>query len=226
MDQAERAPRRTVLEIACGPDRAMDALHKRRCAVGAARFYEWKRTDKRTKFPYPIGLKNGATSFIGACSKQPPSTAPTPSRCSPPAQTPRCSPSATAFLSFCAGRTCGDGSSQVRSRLRGRGKICQPFDTAEMVAWPVSSLVNSATNDVPACAQPVAEPPLPLKDYCLFGHAPGRRSATSRLTDPCGPAGPVQCGTASSILAPCSPSPSSLLCSRSWSPPIPTEVAA
>ena len=36
-----------------------EAFKKRRCLVPADAFYEWQRIDKKTKYPFAIGLKSG-----------------------------------------------------------------------------------------------------------------------------------------------------------------------
>jgi len=136
-----------------------DAVQKRRCAVAADGFYEWKRPDERPRIPYHICLKNGAAFFLAGLYE---------------AADDNLSES-YALLTTGPNLVMQPIHDRMPVFLREEGlrrwlepgpispqearEICQPLDPEEMVAWPVSPVVNSAKNDSPSCAQPVAEPP-------------------------------------------------------------------
>lgn len=149
-----------------------EAVQQRRCAVGADGFYEWKRPDVRTRIPYHISLKNGATFFIAGLFEA----------------SDEARPETYALLTTGPNSVMQPIHDRMPVILREQDlqrwlkpgpispeearEICQPFEAAEMVAWPVSPLVNSAKNDEPACAQAVSEPPFSSQGLLPFeGHA-------------------------------------------------------
>lgn len=134
------------------------SVQQRRCVVPADGFYEWKRVSEKLKIPHYIGFKNRRPFFIGGIYE-----AATEMR-----------PETYAML------TCGPNAlmepihdrmpvilhGEALQRWLRPGLItpeeinatCVPCSPAEMVTWPVSSIVNSPKNDGPECVIPITIP--------------------------------------------------------------------
>lgn len=140
------------------------ALKERRCLVPADGFFEWKRDAKgRAKQAYFFQRKEGAAYFMaglywGADDEQPDryivlTTAPNellePIHDRMPV-----------ILDDAAAKRWVDTSTSGEDARA----LCKTYPAGEMVAHPVSSVVNSAKNDVPECVLPVMVTPDPPVD--------------------------------------------------------------
>lgn len=137
-----------------------ESVQHRRCAVPADGFYEWKRLDARTRAPFHIGLKAGAPFFMAGLYA--------------PGTDTR--PETYCLLTTGPNAIMGPIHDRMPVILTGENlmrwlrpgplpagearALCQPYDPAGMVAWPVSSLVSKVANDGPECVEPVAPPEL------------------------------------------------------------------
>lgn len=136
------------------------AYKKQRCLIPATGFYEWRRNrDGRTKTPMHIALKSGAPfAFAGLWDVW---HAPTGERI------PSCTiittepndlmapihnrmPVILPADGYDAWLDPGD-----RTDLR---DLLVPYPAREMIAHPVSTLVNSPRNDIPDCLNPASPP--------------------------------------------------------------------
>lgn len=140
-----------------------DAFARRRCLIPATGFYEWQRTGARKRRPWLFSLASGRPfAFAGLWE--------------PPARegaSPTC-----AILTTDP----NDVTREVHDRMpvilppEGYDRwldpkpgaavalrpLLVPFPAAAMAARPVSTAVNNARFDDPACLDPEQQPPLPL----------------------------------------------------------------
>lgn len=161
-DKSEKpkiAPINARSEEMMGKPTFKQAVQKRRCAVPADGFYEWKRPDEKTKIPHLIGLKGRKPFLIAGIYEAASETRPE-----------------TYALLTCA-------PNQLMAKIHDRmpviltesslkrwlapgaitpeevAKVCVPFAAEHMAAIQVSAVVNSARNDVPECVLPVMQQP-------------------------------------------------------------------
>ncbi len=148
-------------ETACDKPSFKRAFEKRRCLVLADGFYEWKRDEAaKARFPYRIRLKGGgpfAMAGLWERWKGPDgrelktftilTTRANEAVCGLHDRMP-------VILrpedeqSWLSGET-----SQERCRA-----LCEPFPAEQLELYPVSAIVNSPKNDVPACVEPLTTP--------------------------------------------------------------------
>jgi putative SOS response-associated peptidase YedK len=133
------------------------ALQKRRCLVLTDGFYEWRKEGKQ-KTPLFIALKSHEPfAFAGLWETWKSSTGEVIHSCTIITTTPNALMESIhnrmpVILPRAAeepwlDRTVEDPQSLLR--------LLTPYPTEEMVAYPVSQLVNSPRNDTPACIEPV-----------------------------------------------------------------------
>lgn len=133
-----------------------NAFNKRRCVIFTDGFYEWRRSGK-TKTPYFIHLKSGKPfAFAGLWERwdkesEPLETATivttTPNELMKPIHNRM-----PVILD----------SDMMEKWMAPMDKkellaLLQPFDSAQMEAYEVSTIVNNPANDVPDCIQPVSD---------------------------------------------------------------------
>ncbi len=133
------------------------ALQKRRCLVLANGFYEWRKEGKK-KTPLFIALKSQEPfGFAGLWETWKSSTGEVMHSCTIITTTPNALMESIhnrmpvilprAAEEAWLDRTVEDPQSLLR--------LLAPYPAEEMVAYPVSQLVNSPRNDTPACIEPV-----------------------------------------------------------------------
>lgn len=131
----------------------------RRCAILADGFYEWRRTDARTKQPWFIGLR-GELPFAFAGIFEEGDEGTPGGFCilttAPNDLVGRIHDRMPVILDpAAAGQwVAGDSISEADFTA-----MTRPFPAAEMVAWPVATLVNSPRNDIAECSAPLASSP-------------------------------------------------------------------
>lgn len=131
---------------------------EKRCLVLADGFYEWEKTDKKNKVPYRFVLKNRQLfAFAGLWDVWK-------------------TPEGDTLLSFTIITT---RANELMERIHDRmpvilnekdeakwldpefkdtdklSSLLQPYPSEQMVAYKVSTIVNSPQNDTPACIKPV-----------------------------------------------------------------------
>lgn len=157
-DRSEKpkiAPLNARSEEMMGKPTFRQPVQKRRCAVPADGFYEWRRPDEKTKIPHLISLKDRAPFFFAglyedATAIRPETYALLTCRANdlvapindrmPVILTPDTLP-----RWLCPGPITPE---EVAS-------ICVPYDAGAMQAWVVSPLMNNSRNDMPECVVPV-----------------------------------------------------------------------
>jgi putative SOS response-associated peptidase YedK len=133
------------------------ALQKRRCLVLSDGFYEWRKEGKK-KTPLFIALKSQEPfGFAGLWETWKSSTGEVMHSCTIITTTPNTLMESIhnrmpvilprAAEEAWLDRTVEDPQSLLR--------LLAPYPAEEMVAYPVSQLVNSPRNDTPACIEPV-----------------------------------------------------------------------
>jgi putative SOS response-associated peptidase YedK len=133
------------------------ALQKRRCLVLANGFYEWRKEGKK-KTPLFIALKSQEPfGFAGLWETWKSSTGEVMHSCTIITTTPNALMESIhnrmpvilprAAEEAWLDRTVEDPQSLLR--------LLAPYPAEEMVAYPVSQLVNSPRNDTPTCIEPV-----------------------------------------------------------------------
>ena len=133
------------------------ALQKRRCLVLTDGFYEWRKEGKK-KTPLFIALKSQEPfGFAGLWETWKSSTGEVMHSCTIITTTPNTLMESIhnrmpvilprAAEEAWLDRTIEDPQSLLR--------LLAPYPAEEMVAYPVSQLVNSPRNDTPACIEPV-----------------------------------------------------------------------
>src|SRR3990172_2064564 len=131
---------------------------EKRCLVLADGFYEWEKTDKKNKVPYRFVLKNRQPfAFAGLWDVWK-------------------TPEGDTLLSFTIITT---RANELMERIHDRmpvilnekdeakwldpefkdtdklSSLLQPYPSEQMVAYKVSTIVNSPKNDTPSCIEPV-----------------------------------------------------------------------
>lgn len=131
---------------------------EKRCLVLADGYYEWQKTDKKNKVPYRFVLKNRQPfAFAGLWDVWK-------------------TPEGDTLLSFTIITT---RANELMERIHDRmpvilhekdeakwldpefkdteklSSLLQPYPSEQMVAYEVSTIVNSAKNDTPSCIEPV-----------------------------------------------------------------------
>jgi putative SOS response-associated peptidase YedK len=140
-----------------------EAFARRRCLVPATGFYEWQRTHARRRRPWLFALGSGRP-FAFAGLWEPPARDGAPPTCTilttePNDVTRPVHDRMPVILSPGSYAPWLDPRPGDAVALR---PLLAPFPAAAMTARPVSSVVNNARFDDPACLEPEEEPPLPL----------------------------------------------------------------
>jgi len=140
-----------------------EAFARRRCLVPATGFYEWQRTHARRRRPWLFALGSGRP-FAFAGLWEPPVGNDAPATCTilttePNGVTRPVHDRMPVILSPAAYARWLDPSPGDAVALR---LLLAPFPAEAMTARPVSTVVNDARFDGPACLEPEEEPPLPL----------------------------------------------------------------
>lgn len=138
------------------------ALAQSRCAVLADGFYEWRRIDERTKEPWFFGLKDEKPfAFAGIYEED--DAAGNGGFCILTTQ-----PNAVAAKVHDRMPVILDAPTVERWLAPGPldpdtfAGLTAPYPADLMVAWPVTTLVNSPRNDQPECSAPGTCGPSPL----------------------------------------------------------------
>ncbi len=149
------APINARSEEMLGKPTFKQSVQKRRCVVPADGYFEWKRRDERTKTPYLICLKDRRPFFFAgiyeSATEFRPATyalltcAPNPKMAEIHNRMPVILPASAVGAWLKPGPLTPESASA----------FCVPYDSADMQAWAVSSIVNNARNDVPECVEPV-----------------------------------------------------------------------
>ena len=145
-----------------------EPFHKRRCLVPADGFYEWRRVG-RARDPYLMKMRNGRTfAFAGVWDRWG----------SGAARVESCAILTTAANELVAkvhdrmpvvlDRASYDLWLDPEAREEDLQRVLRPFPAADMVAYPVSSRVNSTAVDDAECETRVAEPPPAPVQTTLF----------------------------------------------------------
>jgi putative SOS response-associated peptidase YedK len=132
------------------------SVASRRCAILADGFYEWQRTDSRTKQPYFIGLRGDIPfAFAGIFEEEAEggpggfcilTTTPNDLVC-------RIHDRMPVILNPSTAAKWIDGDSINEADF---AVLTRSYLAAEMEAWPVAQLVNSPRNDISECSVPIA----------------------------------------------------------------------
>lgn len=128
----------------------------RRCAILADGFYEWRRTDARTKQPFFVGLRGEAPFAFAGLFEEAGAEAPA-GFCilttAPNELVRRIHDRMPVILDpAAAARWIGEDALSDADFAA----LTQARPAAEMAAWPVSPLVNSPRNDAAECSVPLA----------------------------------------------------------------------
>jgi len=134
-----------------------EAFAERRCLVPATGFYEWQQVDARRRQPWLIRLASGAPfAFAGLWEPA-------------PAALPGTSPTFTILTTqpndlarkvhdrmpvILAPASYGRWLDPARSTFEELRELTLPFSAQAMTAYPVSTHVNNAAFDDPACLAP------------------------------------------------------------------------
>lgn len=135
------------------------ALKERRCLVPADGFFEWKRDEKgRTKQAYYFQRKEGAAYFMAGLYWA--AEGDQPNRyivltTAPNALLEPIHDRMPVILTDDAAKGWLDSSTTGEDAR----SLCLTYPASDMVAHPVSAIVNSAKNDVPECVMPVLVSP-------------------------------------------------------------------
>jgi putative SOS response-associated peptidase YedK len=133
-----------------------EAFARRRCLIPATGFYEWQRLDARRRQPWLLRLA-AAGPFAFAGLWEPPSAAPgatatcTILTTAPNELASRVHDRMPAILDPADYALWLDPAVELASELR---PLLRPFAAAAMTSYPVSSRVNNAAFDDPACLAP------------------------------------------------------------------------
>ena len=136
------------------------AFQSRRCLIPADGFYEWKQTEKKTKQPYFIGLKNEEPfAFAGLWEHWESRDGSAIDSCT------IITTEANDLLRNVHDRMPvilhePDYDRWLDPKLPNRDTLqflLVPYPAAEMSFFPVSTLVNNARNETPDCVKPVKE---------------------------------------------------------------------
>ncbi|MBI4551007.1 MAG: SOS response-associated peptidase [Candidatus Latescibacteria bacterium] len=139
------------------------AYQRRRCLILADGFYEWaQQPGSKTKIPVYIRLRSGRPfGFAGLWEVWRPADGPPVFSCTIITTTPnelmeRIHHRMPVIVKPDAYEQWLDPHEQPPERLDG---LLVPYPAAEMIAYPVSSLVNNPKMDSPACIEPVRDTP-------------------------------------------------------------------
>jgi putative SOS response-associated peptidase YedK len=140
-----------------------EAFARRRCVIPATGFYEWQRTGAKRRRPWLFALGTGRP-FAFAGLWEPPARAGAAPTCTilttePNDVTRPVHDRMPVILSPDGVARWLDPRPGDAVRLR---PLLVPYPAAAMTARPVSTAVNNARFDDPACLAPEQEPPLPL----------------------------------------------------------------
>lgn len=158
-DKPKMAPINAQAEKVASNAMFRQSVQKRRCLVPADGFYEWKRFDERTKFPFDIHLK-GSRPFVMAGIYE---------------KATETRPATFAVLTTAPNelmQTIHDrmpailDDEEAKAWLRFGpvtaeeiAALTKPHETEDMEAIAISQLVNSPRNDVPEILTPVTYTP-------------------------------------------------------------------
>jgi putative SOS response-associated peptidase YedK len=167
-NRPKMAPANARSEEAFAKPMFRQAVQRRRCAVVADGFYEWKRVTEDLKIPHHIQLRSGQPFFIAgvyeeATETRPPTYALLTTR--PNALMEDIHDRMPVILDEDSARawlTPGPISADTVAQ------VSAPYRADAMEAWPVSRLVNSVRNNAPELvARAAAEPPPAQGDLFL-----------------------------------------------------------
>ena len=136
------------------------AYRRRRCLVLADGFYEWRRNPDKSKTPMYIQLEDQAPfAFAGLWEVWHSPQADTILSCTILTTEPNDLMTSIhnrmpVILPRDAYAQWLDPNEQKPDQLQ---LLLKPYPAEEMIAHPVSTVVNNPSNDVPTCVQPVAE---------------------------------------------------------------------
>lgn len=134
------------------------ALQKRRCLVLADGFFEWRRLDERTKFPFHIQLRGGrpfamAGIYEEATDVRPATFAMLTTRPNE-LMVPIHDRMPVILSREGEERWLAEGALTAEVL----GELATPYPAGEMEAFAVSRLVNSPKNDAPECVLRIDDP--------------------------------------------------------------------
>lgn len=135
------------------------AVQKRRCAVAADGFYEWRKAEDNRRLPHHFCLKGSQPFFFAGLFED--------GTEAEPATYALLTTGANALMRPIHDRMPVMLTAETLERWLTGGPlaenearaICAPLDPDLMEEWPVSLRVNSPKNDDPACVTPTPEPP-------------------------------------------------------------------
>ena len=135
------------------------AFKRRRCLIAADGFYEWQKTDGKTKQPYFIGLEDHRPfAFAGLWEHWEAADGSTILTCTIITTT------ANSLLEGIHDRmpvilAPDDYGCWLDPKIEGGDKLealLRPFDASAMRRYPVSTVVNNPRHDGPECVEPTA----------------------------------------------------------------------
>ncbi len=133
------------------------AYRRRRCLVLAGGFYEWRaEAGQRTKTPMAIRLRSGAAfAFAGLWELWRPEDTPLLT-CTIITTAPNAlvAPIHDRMPVILARDAYAAWLDPAERDPRDLAHLLRPYPAEEMIAYPVSTLVNSPQNDVPSCIAP------------------------------------------------------------------------
>ena len=133
------------------------AVQKRRCAIVADGFYEWRKNPDGTKQPFFIGLKGGAPfAFAGIFE---PGVGDTPAGfCILTTGPNDLMKPIHERMPVILDRSTVDAWIEPAEMPIGQyEKAVVSYPTERMEAWPVLPIVNNARNDLPICSEPIPD---------------------------------------------------------------------
>lgn len=155
------------------------SIQKRRCAIPADGFYEWKKIDEKIKIPFHICRTDNAPFFFAGIYEEATESRP------PTYLLFTCPPNE--LMSAIHNRMPAILRTEAIKQWLSPGNLsesdfvnfCQPYPSEQLRAYPVSSMVNKPANDGPDCVEPAGEitvekktkatPKLPPETLDLFG---------------------------------------------------------
>lgn len=149
------APINARSEEMMGKPTFRQSVQKRRCAVPADGFYEWRRPDERTKIPHLISLRDRAPFFIAGLYEDATAIRPETYALLTCAPNRLMEPIHDRMPVILTPETLARWLRPGPITPEEVASICVPYDASAMQEWAVSSVVNNARHDVPECVVPV-----------------------------------------------------------------------
>ena len=183
-DKPKMAPANARSEEILGKPMFRQAVQKRRCAVVADGFYEWKRLADDVKIPHHIQLRGGQPFFIAAIYEEATDTRPATYALlttRPNALMENIHDRMPVILGADSARAWLTPGAITADTV---AAVSTPYSAEAMEAWPVSRLVNSVKNNAPELVQPLAAPDTPPPSTpAKITRAGIRRAADERQGD-------------------------------------------